>query len=270
MSLRNPFLGLASALAIALGSSGCVHVGGCRTCGTTCDPCGYDSCSTEACGSCNTGGRVGRLHGGCRGAGCGAVGSAYHGTANKLDNLDMKLCGAFYRRSNAIPDTLPLGSTVRAWYQVMETNGEASDFILHRHDFVGETARLTPDGRDHIWEIAARMPSTPFPVIVERSENNSNPELDALRRQVVVNVLTNFGKQRRRPSDGRVQLLRRWLHGNRSVHELRPPLARSGWWQLRQQRRPGGNFGGGLGGGGFGGGGGFAEAGSKPLAPLQT
>lgn len=113
--------------------------------------------------------------------------------SNKLTNLDLALCGAFYQRSNSIPETLPLGSTNRAWYQAMETNAEAADFIIYRLDFVGDTARLTPDGRDHIWEIAARMPSTPFPVIVERSENNSNPELDALRRQVVVAVLAGFG-----------------------------------------------------------------------------
>ncbi|MCA9054791.1 MAG: hypothetical protein KDA75_13210, partial [Planctomycetaceae bacterium] len=49
------------------------------------------------------------------------------------------------------------------------------------------------DGRDHVWEIAARMRSTPFPVIVQRGENNSNPELDALRRQVVVAALSSLG-----------------------------------------------------------------------------
>ncbi len=42
---------------------------------------------------------------------------------------------------SAIPDTLPLGSTVRSYYQVMETNAEAADFIFHQHDFIGETAR---------------------------------------------------------------------------------------------------------------------------------
>jgi hypothetical protein len=121
------------------------------------------------------------------------LGGVYQCTANKLTNADIALCSAFYRRSGSIPDTLPLGSTVRAWYQVHETNAEASDFIIHLHDFVGDTARLTPDGRDHLWEIGARMRSVPFPVIVERSENNSNPELDALRRQLVVSVLSSFG-----------------------------------------------------------------------------
>lgn len=202
MSLRYQLLGLASLLSLVLGTSGCLHMGSCGSCGPrgVCragGPCGYDACGCDPCG-----GRMGRLRGcgdgcgpcgGCNPCGCGLLGGAYRCTSNKLTNADLRLCSAFYQRSNAIPDTLPLGSTVRAWYQVMETNAEAVDFIIYQHDFVGDTARLTPDGRDHVWEIAARMRSAPFPVIVERSENNSNPELDALRRQLVVSVLSSFG-----------------------------------------------------------------------------
>lgn len=214
MSLRSQFLGLAALCGILAANSGCMHFGSCGGCGPrmcrSCDPCGADSCGCDPCG----GGRCGRVRGlrngcggggtcggcntcggcgGCGGCGCGLLGGAYRHTSSVLTNADLRLCSSFYQRSNAIPDTLPLGNTVRAWYQVMETNAEASDFIVHLHDFVGETARLTPDGRDHIWEIAARMRSAPFPVIVQRSENNSNPELDALRRQLVVSVLSSFG-----------------------------------------------------------------------------
>ncbi|MGH7127505.1 MAG: hypothetical protein ACREIV_02985, partial [Planctomycetaceae bacterium] len=93
----------------------------------------------------------------------------------------------------SVPETLPLGSVVRAHYYEMESNGEAADFIIHRHEFVGKTTHLTPDGRDHIAEIAARAPETPFPVIIERSEDNSNPQLDAARRVLVARVLTDLG-----------------------------------------------------------------------------
>ena len=55
-----------------------------------------------------------------------------------------------------VPDRYPLGSVNRAHYQTMEANAEAADFILHRNEFVGETADLTPYGKDHILEIAAR------------------------------------------------------------------------------------------------------------------
>lgn len=211
MSLRFRYLGLACLCGLLLATSGCVHWGVCGPCGA-CGPrlgrygdpcsqsCGCDPCG-QTCGSDPCGAPCGRFRlrgcptgcGGCGGCGCGLIGGAYRCTSAKLTNADLKLCGAFYQRSNSIPDTLPLGSTVRAWYQVMETNAEAVDFIIYDHDFVGDTARLTPDGRDHVWEIAARMRSAPFPVVVQRSENNSNPELDALRRQLVVSVLSSFG-----------------------------------------------------------------------------
>lgn len=96
-------------------------------------------------------------------------------------------------RSLAVPDVLPLGSISRAHWHTMETNGEASDFVLYRNEFVDQSSELSPYGRDHIMEIAARLPSVPFPVLVQRSQNNSNPELDAARRDLVVGVLTQLG-----------------------------------------------------------------------------
>jgi hypothetical protein len=99
-------------------------------------------------------------------------------------------CGA---GSQPVPDRYPVGSIVRAHCHTMEANGEAADFIIHRMEFAGETAALTPDGKDHLLEIAARIHSVPFPVIVERSENNSNPQLDAERRQMIAMVLSDLG-----------------------------------------------------------------------------
>lgn len=96
-------------------------------------------------------------------------------------------------RSHAIPDRFPLGSVERAHFHTMQTNGEAGDFVLYRNDFVGETAELNVDGRDRIMEIAARLQGTPFPVLIERSENNANPQLDAERRQMVALVLHDLG-----------------------------------------------------------------------------
>ena len=96
-------------------------------------------------------------------------------------------------RTMAVPDVMPLGSISRAHWHMMETNGEASDFVIHRNEFVDNSSELSPYGRDHIAEIAARMSSAPFPVLVQRSENNADPELDAARRAIVVRVLTDLG-----------------------------------------------------------------------------
>jgi hypothetical protein len=122
-------------------------------------------CCSSCCNTC-----------GCGGGGCGCCGGGLH-----------------WFRSHSIPDRYPLGSVNRAHYHAMQTNAEASDFVLHRNDFVGETAELTHDGKAHAFEIAARMRSAPFPVLVEQSENNSAPQLDADRRATVAQVLSGLG-----------------------------------------------------------------------------
>lgn len=97
------------------------------------------------------------------------------------------------RRSMSIPDKYPLGSIVRASYHQMEMNGEAFDFIIHRNEFVDFTGELNSFGLDHLLEIAARARSAPFPILIERSENNSDPELDQHRRQMIVLMLSQKG-----------------------------------------------------------------------------
>ncbi|MCA9079889.1 MAG: hypothetical protein KDA58_04990 [Planctomycetaceae bacterium] len=193
-------------------------------CGPTCGP----ECGVEQCGHCG---------------GCGS---------RLLADLDFALFGWACRKSNAIPDTLPLGSTVRAHDQVMQTNAEAFDFILNRHDFVGQTAQLTPEGRDKILEIAARMRSAPFPVIVERTENNADPELDALRRNLVAQVLTDLGNM-----DAQQRTVVSTSYGpgytGRRAEQMYYQHISSGGFN--NNNNFGGN-GGGFGGGGFGGGGG--------------
>jgi hypothetical protein len=156
-----------------------------------------------------------------------------------------------YFRSNAVPDKLPLGSVNRAHWHTQEANGEAADFILHRCDFVGETAELTPDAKDRILEIGARMRSTPFPVLVERSRNNADPELDALRRDVVCSILADLGN---RDAGTRVVVSPAYGKGLNSQESA------TDYYQYLFTR--GGVGGGNLGGGGFGGGG-FGAAGAS-------
>lgn len=117
-------------------------------------------------------------------------------------------------RSLAVPDVLPLGAISRAHWHTMETNGEASDFVLYRNEFVDQSSDLSPYGRDHIMEIGARLPAVPFPVLVQRSENNSNPELDAARRDLVVRVLTQLGNPE---ADGRTVVSQPYSDGINSL-----------------------------------------------------
>jgi uncharacterized membrane protein YgcG len=161
-------------------------------------------------------------------------------------------------RSHAIPEQLPLGVVNRAHYQAMETNAEAVDFILYDHDFVLNTAELTSDGKDKILEINFRMRSAPFPVLIERSENNSDPELDSYRRNLVAQMLTDLGNP---DADQRTIVSTTYGPGYNSIE------AERNYFQYIGGGGQGnfGNFGGGIGGafggggfgGGFGGGGGF-------------
>lgn len=164
-------------MASAFGVSGCNHHGAwCRpkACPPTSEPCACETPCEPACGQ-----------------ECGECGPKCRSAC--LDNWFLHCAAKFHRRSGAIPDTLPLGSTVRSHYQVMQTNAEATDFVFHQHDFVGETAELTSDGKDKLMEIHARMNAQPFPVLVERTTNNADPELDALRRNLIAQILTDFG-----------------------------------------------------------------------------
>ena len=124
-----------------------------------------------------------------------AVSGVCMGCVSSSSGLPFPAFGFGHSRSMAVPDVIPLGAISRAHWHTMETNGEASDFVIYRNEFVDNSTQFAPYGRDHIMEIAARMPSTPFPVIVQRSDNNSDPELDAARRDLVVRVLTDMGCQ---------------------------------------------------------------------------
>lgn len=150
------------------------------------------------------------------------------------------------RRSLSIPDKYPLGSIVRTHYHQMETNGEAFDFILHRNEFVDFTGELNAFGLDHLLEIAARARSAPFPILIERSENNSDPELDQHRRQMVALMLSQMGIPN---AQNRVVVSQSYAPG------INGDEAQSTFFRFLDND-DGGNGNGGVGGGGGGGGGG--------------
>ncbi len=204
----------------------CGLASGCCTSTPNC--CTTDSsCSTTAC--CDSG---------CESGGCSWW--------NRCG-----FCGGNPSGRNQIPDVLPLGSVIRAHFNTMQINGEAADFVMYRNEFVDNSSELSPCGRDHIAEIAARMPSTPFPIIVQRSINNADPELDQIRRDIVVRVLTDLGNQ---DANQRVVVSQPYSNGLNSME------GEQDYGRFRGIRgiRGGGNQGGGGGGaGGGGGGGGF-------------
>ncbi|MFO0975987.1 MAG: hypothetical protein U0996_06285 [Planctomycetaceae bacterium] len=198
---------------LALGgllSSGCISTNDC--CSSS------ECCTTSGCNSCET----------CD-TGCG---TSWWPWSKK-----------YYPASRyAIPDVMPLGAVSRAHWHMQETNGEAADFVIYRNEFVENSSELTPYGRDHIMEIAARMPSAPFPVIVQRTMNNSDPELDQIRRDIVVRVLTDLGNP---DADRRTVVSQPYSNGINSME------AEQDYGRFRNVRGFN-NFNGGFGGGGGG------------------
>lgn len=93
----------------------------------------------------------------------------------------------------------PLGQVSDAFNETQQTNAEAADFILYDYEFVGDTATLNPKGRDHMVQIARRLPYVPFPVVVEQTEKTNEVKenqrlltIDETRRANVVMWLQKF------------------------------------------------------------------------------
>jgi hypothetical protein len=154
---------------------------------------------------------------------------------------------------NPIPERYPLGSVLRSHTHAMQSNAEAVDFILNQNEFRLQTAELTPGGKDHLLEIGARMRSTPYPVIIERTPNNGNPELDAERRYVVARLLYEMGNP---DADQRVFVATPYGPG---IHSYEGEFEYMQFVNTRNGNNfnrggAGGAFGNGFGAGGFGGG----------------
>jgi len=157
----------------------------------------------------------------------------------------------------------PLGTISDDIWQKQEENGEASDFVIHESEFVGTTAKLNAAGEDHIKQIAVRMISTPFPVVVENSSMsvnesdeykfpvNGNDDLDMHRRNVIVKMLQAMNVQ---DTDERVVVSPAFTPGFQGFEAYR---AYSTGFSNRGGRGGGGGSFGGFGGGGGGGGGVF-------------
>lgn len=155
----------------------------------------------------------------------------------------------------------PLGSTVDPFFMKQEENAEASNFVVHEHEFQGDSARLNEAGQDHVKQIAKRLEGVPFPVIVARSKVtakgdtayaypvHANEELDLKRRAVIVEALTAMGV---------ADAERRVVVGPYLTFSYQDGEAEGAYFRGIMGAGGMGGGGSGGGGGGFGGGGGGA------------
>lgn len=87
----------------------------------------------------------------------------------------------------------PIGQQSDSFWETQQTNAEAADFIFFDHEFVGETAELAPGAKKHLESVALRLEHVPFPIVIEQTTHNGNPDLDQSRRKVIVEQLAKMG-----------------------------------------------------------------------------
>jgi len=87
----------------------------------------------------------------------------------------------------------PVGQASDAFWETQETNAEAADFIFYDHEFVGDSARLTPAAKKHLMAVALRLEHVPFPVVIEETSLELNSPLDQARRRTIVEQLARLG-----------------------------------------------------------------------------
>ena len=86
-----------------------------------------------------------------------------------------------------------LGHATDAFWETQQTNAEAADFVFYDHEFVGDTAVLSPAARRHLESVAIRLGKVPFPIVIEQSRNNTKPDLDRQRRRSILEQLGRMG-----------------------------------------------------------------------------
>ncbi len=167
-------------------------------------------------------------------------------------------CGKFGRERACVAPPMPLGTLSDPIWKTHESNAEASDFVVHEHEWVANSNSLNDAGISHLMRIAARVQQAPFPIVIEPSSQSAREEtehtfpihnnikLDMSRRDVIVESLMRRGVA---DAPNRVQVGPATAPGVESFERGASGRGGSGGG--------GGSFGGGsFGGGSFGGGGG--------------
>jgi hypothetical protein len=85
----------------------------------------------------------------------------------------------------------PLGASVYANCNAMVANGRAASMVLFLYDFLDGCPGLNPHGLDRLARMAAQLPDSQFPIVIERTLGM--PELAEARRAAVLAALAHEG-----------------------------------------------------------------------------
>lgn len=84
----------------------------------------------------------------------------------------------------------PPGTYVNRFIAVQAAIAETDDFVIYKHMWYRGGTELGPLGRYQLDLITRRLPTVPFPVVIETSKNDS---LDEQRRDVINGLLAARG-----------------------------------------------------------------------------
>ncbi|MFN4260368.1 MAG: hypothetical protein ACK4RK_13820 [Gemmataceae bacterium] len=90
--------------------------------------------------------------------------------------------------SGAIP--APTGTYTRWWENRQAAKAEADDFVIYKHEWCDRSCELGPYGRYHLRQISKRLPTVPFPVLIQA---DSDEALNVTRQQVIIMTLLEHG-----------------------------------------------------------------------------
>ncbi len=88
----------------------------------------------------------------------------------------------------AIP--APNGAYVNRFVELQAAKAEADDFVIYRHEWYMGGNELGPYGQYHLNLIIKRLPTVPFPVLIQAQ---FDPAANEARRQMIVYYLTAAG-----------------------------------------------------------------------------
>jgi hypothetical protein len=78
----------------------------------------------------------------------------------------------------------PLGEAAYAHARAQVANGQAARMVFYHYDFVDGSSQLNTRGRDKLAAVAANLPTSFFPIMVERTPKE--PGLDQSRKTVLL------------------------------------------------------------------------------------
>jgi hypothetical protein len=84
----------------------------------------------------------------------------------------------------------PAGTYTQAIFDAQARKAEADDFVVYKNEWFNAGTKLGPYGEYHLNQIAKRLPTVPFPVVLQPEADSG---LNQARLEVLITCLANKG-----------------------------------------------------------------------------